>query len=49
MKNYITKLGMLAALAVGGRGALAQTAPTNTTAKMLNRLFTSKMWQIRRS
>ncbi len=41
MKNYITKLGMLAALAAGGYSANAQTAPADTTAKMLNRLVTS--------
>lgn len=41
MKNYITKLGMLAALAAGDQCANAQTAPTDTTAKMLNRLVAS--------
>lgn len=41
MKNYITKLGMLVALTAAGQCANAQTAPADTTAKMLNRLLTS--------
>jgi thiol-disulfide isomerase/thioredoxin len=41
MKNYITKLGMLTVLAAGAQCATAQTAPADTTAKMLNRLVAS--------